>query len=186
MEPQQSDSNAPSQPADSNATTTVAPPQHPIDMGAMPQNQSSEPTSSEPLHQLTQALPQSEASQEPAASPSTLYSTTEPQLTAPIKQDDVVPAYENIYTEICSQIIKEQGRIIGMNLALEQAQGVAGLSVDPTTLHCMVEGDGSKVINDLIEKYSEFFGHAAIEVCREAASRYLVNLSDEQTPSLLK
>jgi len=93
---------------------------------------------------------------------------------------------ENIYTEICSQIIKEQGRIIGASLAIEQAANVEGLTVDATTLHCQIEGNGSIVINDLIEKYRDFFGHAAVEVCREAAARFLSNLPDEQTPTLLK
>lgn len=93
---------------------------------------------------------------------------------------------ENIYTEICGQIIKEQSRIIGVTLALEQASHVQGLTVDATTYHCTITGNGSIVINDLIEQYRDFFGHAAVEVCREAASRYLANLPDEQTPSLLK
>jgi hypothetical protein len=93
---------------------------------------------------------------------------------------------ENIYTEICAQIIKEQSRIIGVTLALEQASHVEGLSVDASTYHCTISGNGSIVINDLIEQYRDFFGHAAVEVCREAASRYLANLPAEQTPSLLK
>lgn len=93
---------------------------------------------------------------------------------------------ENIYTEICAQIIKEQSRIIGLDLALQQASNVEGLTVNTTTFHCDVVGDGSKVINDLIEQYRDFFGHAAVEVCREAASRFLVNLPTEQTPTLLK
>lgn len=96
------------------------------------------------------------------------------------------PSKENIYTEICTQIIKEQSRIIGASLALEQAANVEGLTVDATTLHCDITGNGSIVINDLIEKYRDFFGHAAVEVCREAAARFLSNLPSEETPSLLK
>lgn len=128
-----------------------------------------------PLQQLSQAQP---------AGPS-LYTTTEPQLTAPAPAP-LQPAYDNIYTDICTQIIREQGRIIGMELAVEQAQHVEGLTVDPVTLHSTVIGDGSKVINDLIGKYSDFFGHAAVEVCREAAAKFLPHLPAEQTPALLK
>jgi hypothetical protein len=95
------------------------------------------------------------------------------------------PAKENIYTEICSQIIKEQQQIIG-NIAIEQAQMVVGLSVDPTSLHCTVEGDGSKVINDLIENYREFFGNAAVEVCKEAVSGLVNKLPDNEKPYLLR
>lgn len=128
-----------------------------------------------PLQQLSQAQP---------AAPS-LYTTTEPQLSAPAPQP-MQPAYDNIYTDICTQIIREQGRIIGMALAVEQAQNVPGLTVDANTLHTTVVGDGSKVINDLIGKYSDFFGHAAVEVCREAAAKFLPHLPAENTPALLK
>jgi hypothetical protein len=95
------------------------------------------------------------------------------------------PAYENIYTEICTEIIKAQDSILGLDVALEQAKGVEGLRVDPMNMHSTVTGDGSKVINDLIEKYRTFFGYAAVEVCREAAARFLVRLPSEQTPTLL-
>jgi hypothetical protein len=92
---------------------------------------------------------------------------------------------ENIYTEICSEIIKEQEQIIG-TLAVEQANYVEGLSVDPVSYHCTVTGDGSKVIDDLIEQYRDFFGHAAVEVCKEAASRFLARLPAEELPTSLR
>jgi len=92
---------------------------------------------------------------------------------------------ENIYTEICGEIIKEQEQIIG-TLAVEQANYVEGLSVDPVSYHCTVTGDGSKVIDDLIEQYRDFFGHAAVEVCKEAASRFLARLPAEELPTSLR
>ncbi len=195
----------PQQPAEPVQPQTFSPVSQPlgtpspdVSQPALPVEPMQQPTNSfeQPLQQLSQAIPIADPQQAvPPAQPEpvapeqpapSLYEQTEPQLTTPTQTDQPVPAFENIYTEICSQIIKEQGRIIGMNLALEQAQNVQGLSVDPVSLHCTVEGDGSKVINDLIEKYSDFFGHAAVEVCREAASRFLVNLSAEQTPTLLQ
>jgi polyhydroxyalkanoate synthesis regulator protein len=92
---------------------------------------------------------------------------------------------ENIYTEICTQIIKEQEQIIGA-LAVEQAQQVVGLTVDPVSYHCTVVGDGSKVIDDLIEQYRDFFGHAAVEVCKEAASKFVNKLPAEALPTSLR
>jgi hypothetical protein len=94
-------------------------------------------------------------------------------------------AKENIYTEICSQIIKEQEQIIG-NLALEEADRVEGLKVDHVTYHCIVTGDGSKVIDDLIGQYRDFFGHAAVEVCKEAAARFINKLPAEALPLSLR
>lgn len=133
---------------------------------------------------------------EPQTSSQTLQNVSNPQDT---QQPQVPPfqqpqpaaiqppvSQENIYTEICAQIIKEQSRIIGSSLALEQANNVDGLRVDPATFHCDITGNGSMVINELIEKYRDFFGHAAVEVCREAAARFLANLPAEETPSLLK
>jgi len=92
---------------------------------------------------------------------------------------------ENIYTDICRQIIKEQEQIIG-TLAVEQAQQVVGLTVDPATFQCTVIGDGSKVIDDLIEQYRDFFGHAAVEVCKEAAYKFVNKLPFDARPTLLR
>ena len=92
---------------------------------------------------------------------------------------------ENIYTEICSQIIKGQEQIIGA-LAIEEADRVEGLTVDHTTYHCTVTGDGSKVIDDLIGQYRDFFGHAAVEVCKEAAARFITSLPAEALPASLR
>jgi hypothetical protein len=103
----------------------------------------------------------------------------------PYTSGQLKPAYENIYTEICTEIVKAQANILGLEVALEQANSVNGLSIDPKSLHSTVSGDGSQVINDLIEKYRVFFGSAAVAVCREAAARLLTGLSQEQTPALL-
>jgi hypothetical protein len=139
-------------------------------------------------------VPTSDQSAQPDASPTSSAQESHEQLTSSmppqvLNSDSVSqqqpPAYENIYTEICTEIIKAQSQILGLDVALEQAKGVGGLSVDPHSLHSTVVGDGSKVINDLIEKYRAFFGYAAVEVCREAAAHLLTGLSSEQTPSLL-
>jgi len=115
------------------------------------------------------------------------HSSFTPQEPQTIANTTVATAEEkdNIYTEICGEIIKEQEQIIG-TLAVEQANYVEGLTVDPVTYHCTVTGDGSKVIDDLIEQYRDFFGHAAVEVCKEAASRFLARLPAEELPTSLR
>jgi hypothetical protein len=95
------------------------------------------------------------------------------------------PSVSEVYATICSQIIKEQGRIIG-GLSYEQASHVAGLQVDPNTYNCVITSNGEKVLEDLVEKYREFFGNAAVEVCREAASHFMESLPNEQVPALLR
>ncbi len=90
-----------------------------------------------------------------------------------------------VYAIICSQIIKDQAKIIGA-LSIEQASHINGLAVDPLTYNCVLSGDGNKVLEDLVNKYREFFGNAAVEVCREAASRYASRLPNGQMPDMLK
>lgn len=91
-----------------------------------------------------------------------------------------------VYAQICTEILREQASIISAKLAVEQVQEVPGLQVDPGTMQCRITGDGTRVINDMVGKFSTFFGHAAVEVCREAASRFLSNLPPEQTPLSLR
>ncbi len=92
----------------------------------------------------------------------------------------------NLYSEICSQIIKDQAQIIGATLAYEQATQVPGLTVDPSSYTCTVVGDPTLIVNNLIEQYRDFFGHAAVEVCKEAASKFISQIPEEQKPNLLK
>ena len=91
----------------------------------------------------------------------------------------------DIYAIICSQIIKEQGLIIG-NLTYKQASQVPGLHVDPYSYNCTLDGDGKQVIAVLVEKYREFFGNAAVEVCREAAAHFTSQLPEDELPTALR
>lgn len=96
-----------------------------------------------------------------------------------------VPVLKEVYATICSQIIKEQGQIIG-TLSYEQANLVDGLQVDPWTYACVITGEPLVVLEKLVDKYRQFFGNAAVEVCREAALHLKAQLPDEQIPELLR
>lgn len=96
-----------------------------------------------------------------------------------------VPDLREIYATICSQIVKEQGRIIGA-LSYEQASQIDGLRIDPTTYNCTIIGEPLVVLETLVDKYRQFFGNAAVEVCREAAMHLKARLPDEQIPELLR
>lgn len=95
------------------------------------------------------------------------------------------PTKNEIYATICSQIIKEQGQIIGA-LTYEQAAQVPGLQVNPVGYSCVITTDGSQVLEALVEKYRAFFGNAAVEVCREAASHFASKLPNEDMPAVLR
>lgn len=96
------------------------------------------------------------------------------------------PTKNEIYATICAQIIKNQGLIIGA-LTYEQATQVPGLQVDPVSYTCKITGgDGAQILGALVEKYREFFGNAAVEVCREAAAQLARNLTNEDLPPTLR
>lgn len=95
------------------------------------------------------------------------------------------PNLKEVYATICSQIIKEQGQVIG-TLSYEQANLVEGLQVDPWTFSCVITGEPLVVLEKLVDKYRQFFGNAAVEVCREAALHLKAQLPDEQIPELLR
>jgi hypothetical protein len=99
---------------------------------------------------------------------------------------DKTAAINTVFAEMSSNIIKQQQLIIGPMLALEQARHVEGLTVDPNTYVCTITGNGREVIDKLIEQYREFFGHAAVEVCREATSQFMSRLPEGEKPNLLK
>ncbi len=157
--PQPSDPIVPAQPQ--QWTPSVPQPPLPPDVAAplLPSQQ--------PLSQGAVPPPPDTIAQIAAQAPTTPISTNE------------------VYATICSQIIKEQGRIIGA-LAYEQASHVTGLTIDPTTYACTIIGDSNKVIGDLVEQYRDFFGNAAVEVCREAAARFVSRLPNERLPEALK
>jgi hypothetical protein len=107
--------------------------------------------------------------------PSATFAPTAPPITSP----------NEVYAVMCAQIIKDQALIIG-SLALEQARHVAGLTFDPTTYTCSVTGDGTAIVEQLINRYRNFFGDAAVEVCKEAAARFMARLPAEKVPISLR
>jgi hypothetical protein len=104
---------------------------------------------------------------------------------APASQLAVAVNPNEVYATICSQIIKEQALIIG-TLAAEQASQVAGLVVDPQTYACRITADGATVVEGLVNQYRDFFGNAAVEVCKEAASRFTTRLPAGKLPVSLR
>ena len=92
-----------------------------------------------------------------------------------------------IYADICAQIIAGQQEIIG-ELAVDQAKLVDGLSVsyEAGQIHCTLSAEPVSVIDKLIAQYQDFFGHAAVEVCKEAVSHLLIKLQQTEIPASLR
>jgi hypothetical protein len=92
----------------------------------------------------------------------------------------------DVYAQIATKIIEQQETIIGP-VAIEQAQGISGLTVDWGTTHSVsVSGDESKVLDDLVKAYKNLFGQISVEVCKEAAANLIGQLPPADQPKLLK
>ncbi len=90
----------------------------------------------------------------------------------------------NQYSQIVSQIIKDQEAIIGP-VALEQARKVKGLDVANIN-DIKINGDGKDILMHLVDQYSKLFGRASIEVCKEAVHEVESKLKPEELPEILR
>lgn len=84
------------------------------------------------------------------------------------------------YTESAKKIVEEQQKIIGP-LAFQMALTIGGFqSRDGKNL--VVEGDEKRALHNLIFLYSQLFGPASIEVCKDAIGR----VNPQMTPDELR
>jgi len=90
----------------------------------------------------------------------------------------------DIFAQLAERIIQEQETIIGP-IALEQAKKVPGIEVDWQKKEVKIQGDEQKAVEQLIEKYRDFFGNASVEVCREAVKSIIGQVPAGQMPPLL-
>lgn len=93
--------------------------------------------------------------------------------------------YMNIFAEMAEKIIEEQESIIGP-VALEQANKVQGLKIDWSKREITFEGNGTDVVERLVEQYQALFGQASVEACKEAVRGILSKLPQNQIPTLLR
>ena len=92
------------------------------------------------------------------------------------------------YEQIATKIIKEQEQLMG-SVAWMEAAKVPGLKIiDQKTSNLSIEttSDARTVIDNLISKYRNLFGEAARQVCREAVTALVADLSPAEVPSSLQ
>jgi hypothetical protein len=80
-------------------------------------------------------------------------------------------------------IIKSQEEIIGP-MAWSQAVNISGMVVDQAsnTAHA----SDSQAVDGLVKSYHDFFGEAAVEVCKSAVRGLAATISAEDMPKSLR
>jgi hypothetical protein len=89
----------------------------------------------------------------------------------------------NSYEEAVDKIIQEQQLIIGP-LAIRQASKVEGILL--VNGKAQLKGNGKEILNNLVSRYSEFFGQASIELCKDAVRDITANMSPDDIPDVLR
>lgn len=92
---------------------------------------------------------------------------------------------KQLLAQIAEKIIEQQESIIGP-IAVEQARQVRELTIDWPQHLVGIEGNPQDAIDDLVAQYKDLFGQIAVETCKEAVGRYLVQLPEDQKPKSLK
>ena len=90
------------------------------------------------------------------------------------------------YPQLALAIVKGQEEIIGP-VAWQQASTVGGLQVEGTTSISFAQNvDKKQVVEELVLRFRDFFGQAAVEVCKEAAAKVSLTMSNDELPASLR
>jgi hypothetical protein len=92
------------------------------------------------------------------------------------------------YDTIVKKIIVEQEQLMGP-VAWYEAGKVKGLHItDPKTGAVSIEAnaDSRLVVDNLVNQYGNLFGQAGREVCRDAVTALVADLTPADVPSSLK
>lgn len=91
----------------------------------------------------------------------------------------------SIYEQMAKKIVGEQEAIIGP-LAWIEAKKVQGIVVSDNPVGITLDGDPKDAINKLVSQYENIFGYASREVCKQAVSHIVGDMSSEEIPVALK
>ena len=91
----------------------------------------------------------------------------------------------DVFAQMVEKIIEQQEAIMGP-IAIGRAQLVKELEINWAKHDVTINGDERTTIDELVERYKELFGQIAVETCKEAASKLLVQLPADQQPKSLR
>ena len=88
------------------------------------------------------------------------------------------------YAQLAVAIVSRQEMLIG-SIAWEQAAQVKGLQVQDKLI-TVVSYEPKQAIDELVERFSNIFGPAAVEVSKDAVSNLVPQYTPDQLPDVLK
>lgn len=89
------------------------------------------------------------------------------------------------YLQAINVIIHEQELIVGKTVALWQAKKVPTLNIQGAN-EIILSGDPKEALSNLVMQYSELFGQASVEVCKDAIKKTSIEFLPEELPDILK
>lgn len=89
------------------------------------------------------------------------------------------------YLQAINVIIHEQELIVGKTVALWQAKKVPTLNIEGAN-QIILNGDPKEALSNLVMQYSELFGQASVEVCKDAIKKNSLEFTPEELPDILK
>lgn len=87
------------------------------------------------------------------------------------------------YTSLAQEIIRHQESVIGP-LAWGEAAKVNGIH-GTEKKKVAIQGDGKKVLGDLVSQFEKLFGQASVEACKDAIRPVLPQLDSVSLPDIL-
>lgn len=89
------------------------------------------------------------------------------------------------YNKAVNTIIKEQEQVVGENVATMLAHKVNELQFSDDG-SVTISGDPKRVLESLVNQYSQLFGKASVQVCKEAITKMSPSFSSDELPDILK
>lgn len=100
-----------------------------------------------------------------------------------IKKDD---SLEQLFNQILTEIIKRQVRITG-NLAWQEVRKIPNILIsDEATVKISITDNPKQAIDQLLQRYKNFFGDLAVQVSKNAVYSLTIKLPPEEVPESLR
>ena len=87
--------------------------------------------------------------------------------------------------KIVKAIVKEQVSIIGP-MAIERANKVNGVKLNGDLTQIEINGEAKAVLENLVRQYSNLFGQASVEACKDSIKEVGVTIARNDLPAILQ